>query len=69
MEIPLKITFRDMPPSKAIENTIRERAAKLESLHDGITACRVNLEAPHRHHHKGKSYVVRIDITVPVVSW
>ena len=65
MEIPLKITFRDMPPSKAIENNIRERAAKLESLHDGITGCRVNLEAPHRHHHKGKSYVVRIDITVP----
>jgi hypothetical protein len=27
MEIPLKITFRDMPPSKAIENNIRERAA------------------------------------------
>ena len=65
MEIPLKITFRDMPPSKAIENNIRERAAKLESLHDGITGCRVNLEAPHRHHHKGKPFVVRIDITVP----
>jgi cold shock CspA family protein len=28
-------------------------------------SCRVTVEAPHRHHHKGKSYVVRIDMTVP----
>ncbi|HVO94616.1 MAG TPA: HPF/RaiA family ribosome-associated protein [Terriglobales bacterium] len=65
MKIPLKITFRDMAPSKAIEKHIRERVAKLDSLHDGITSCRVNIAAPHRHHHKGKAYVVRIDMTVP----
>jgi len=29
MEIPLKITFRDMPPSKAIENNIRERGGEI----------------------------------------
>ena len=29
MEIPLKITFRNMPPSKAVEANIREKAAKL----------------------------------------
>jgi cold shock CspA family protein/ribosome-associated translation inhibitor RaiA len=65
MEIPLKITFRNMPPSKAIEANIEEKAAKLDSLYDGITSCRVIVEAPHRHHHKGKAYHVRIDITVP----
>jgi cold shock CspA family protein/ribosome-associated translation inhibitor RaiA len=65
MKSPLKITFRDMAPSKAVEDNIRDRAAKLESLHDGITSCKVIVEAPHRHHHKGKAYVVRIDITVP----
>lgn len=26
--------------------------------------CRVIVEAPHRHHHKGKAYLVRIDLTV-----
>jgi len=65
MEIPLKITFRDMPLSKAVEATIREKAAKLESFYDRIMSCRVMVEAPHRHHHKGKAYQVRIDITVP----
>ena len=65
MKIPLKITFRDMPPSPAIEDNIRERAAKLDSLFDGIMSCRVTVEAPHRRHHKGKAYVVRIDMTVP----
>jgi ribosome-associated translation inhibitor RaiA len=65
MKRPLKITFRNMPPSKAIEDNIREKAAKLDSFHDEIMSCRVTVEAPHRHHHKGKAYVVRIDMTVP----
>jgi len=65
MKIPLKITFRDIAPSKAIEDNIRERADKLDSLYDGIMSCRVIVEAPHRHHHKGKAYVVRIDMAVP----
>lgn len=65
MKIPLQITFRHMPPSPAIEENIREKAAKLDELHDGIMGCRVAVEAPHRHHHKGKAYVVRIDLTVP----
>ena len=65
METPLQITFRNMPRSNAIEENVREKAAKLESLYDGITSCRVIVEAPHRHHHKGKAYVVRIDLAVP----
>jgi cold shock CspA family protein len=65
MKIPLKITFRDMPPSKAIEENIREKASKLDSLCNDITSCRVIVDAPHRHHHKGKAYVVRINMTVP----
>ena len=65
MEIPLKVTFRNMPPSKAVEASIHEKAGKLESFYDRIMSCRVIVEAPHRHHHKGKAYQVRIDITVP----
>jgi cold shock CspA family protein/ribosome-associated translation inhibitor RaiA len=65
MEIPLQITFRNMPPSPAIEGNIREKAAKLESFYDRIMSCRVIVEAPHRHHRKGKVYEVRIDLTVP----
>jgi cold shock CspA family protein/ribosome-associated translation inhibitor RaiA len=65
MEIPLQITFRNMPPSQAIENNIKEKTAKLESFFNRIMSCRVVVEAPHRHHHKGKAYQVRIDLTVP----
>jgi cold shock CspA family protein len=65
MKIPLQITFRDMAPSPAIESNVREKAAKLDDLYPGIMGCRVTIEAPHRHHHKGKAYSVRIDMTVP----
>ena len=65
MENPLQITFRNMPHSPAIEESIREKAAKLDSYYDRIMGCHVVVEAPHRHHHKGKAYLVRIDLTVP----
>src|SRR4029450_12095472 len=65
MKIPLQITFRNVLPSKAIEDNIREKASKLESFYDRIMGCRVIVAAPHRHHRKGKAYEVRIDITVP----
>lgn len=65
MEIPLKITFRNMEASAAMEQAIRERAAKLDDFYSQILSCRVTVEAPHRHHHKGKAYQVRVDMTVP----
>jgi cold shock CspA family protein/ribosome-associated translation inhibitor RaiA len=65
MKIPLQITFRNMPPSESIEKNILQKAAKLELFCKPITSCRVTVEAPHRHHHKGKSYQVRIDLTAP----
>ncbi|MBI2087412.1 MAG: HPF/RaiA family ribosome-associated protein [Deltaproteobacteria bacterium] len=65
MNLPLQITFHNMSPSPTIEALIREKAAKLDSFYDRIMGCRVTVEAPHRHHRKGKRYNVRIDITVP----
>jgi ribosomal subunit interface protein len=65
MPIPLQISFRNMGPSPAVEERIRQKAAKLERFHDRIVGCTVVVEAPHRHHHKGKLYNVRVDISVP----
>lgn len=65
MKLPLQITTRNISLSEAAENTIREKAAKLETFHDNITACRVLVEVPHRHKHQGMSYHVSLDITVP----
>lgn len=65
IKIPLQLTFRNMPPSEAVEAHIREKAAKLDLFCDRIMSCRVIVEAPHRRHHKGKLYHVRIDMTAP----
>ena len=65
MQIPLQISFRNMDPSPAIEAVVREKAAKLDRFFERIVSCDVTIEAPHRHHHKGKLYKVRIDIGMP----
>lgn len=65
MQLPLQITFRNMDPSEAVEARIRERAEKLDRFASHIMSCRVIVEAPHKHHHKGTLYQVLIDITVP----
>lgn len=65
MELPLQITFRDIGSSPAIEAAIRERASRLDRFHPHITGCHVTVEARHHHHHKGRLYNVRIDMTIP----
>ena len=65
MEIPLQISFRDIPHSAAVEEKIREKMDKLEQYHDKITSCRVVVEAPHKSGHKGTLYHVRVDLTLP----
>lgn len=65
MQTPIQITVRDMPHSPALDENIRARAVKLEQYFSPITSCRVVTEAPHKHHHQGRHFVVRLDITVP----
>ncbi len=65
IKLPLQVTFRNMTPSEAVEADIRQKAAKLNLFYDNIMGCRVVVEAPHRHHRKGKLYHVRIDLTLP----
>ena len=65
MDIPLQVTFRDLPHSPALDTRIREKAARLGSLSERITSCRVTLERRHRHKHKGREYSVRIALRVP----
>lgn len=65
MRLPLQVTFRDIPPSDAVETQITEKAAKLDRFYERIMSCRVVVDRPQRRHHKGKLYGVRIDITIP----
>jgi ribosomal subunit interface protein len=65
MKIPLQITFREMDPSEALEEEIRNRAAHLDTYFDRITRCRVIVEAPSQHHRHGQQYQVRVELSVP----
>lgn len=65
MQLPLQITFRDIPSSQAVADHIRARADKLDGMNERITSCRVAIESPKRHVHHGKHFSVRIDMTVP----
>jgi ribosomal subunit interface protein len=65
MQIPIQITFHDVPRSDALEAHIRQKAEKLEEFHSRITSCRVTVEEMHKHHHQGRHFRVRIDLRVP----
>ncbi|KPK49461.1 MAG: RNA polymerase subunit sigma-54 [Thiotrichales bacterium SG8_50] len=65
MKLPLQITWRNLDQSDAIETSIREHAEKLDQFCDHIMSCRVVVEVPHGHHHKGRLYHIGVDITVP----
>jgi len=65
MRIPLQLTFREIEPSDAIRDAVRGRADTLARYYDGITSCRVVVEAPHRRHRQGSHYRVRVGLTVP----
>ncbi len=65
MQTPLQLTIRDVDHSEALETHIRAKVEKLEEFSKHITSCHVVVEVPHRHHHQGKQFNVRIDIGVP----
>ncbi|HEY5622273.1 MAG TPA: HPF/RaiA family ribosome-associated protein [Gammaproteobacteria bacterium] len=65
MQNQIQIVFQNMDASPAVEDAVRERAKKLERFGTKIQSCRVTIEAPHKHHKKGKTYRVVIDLRVP----
>ena len=65
MQIPLQITFHEVDHSDALENHIREKAHKLEQFYSALIGCKVVVDQPGLHQHKGKPFNIRIDLTVP----
>lgn len=61
----LQMTFRNLDRSDAARRQVERHMEKLTTFCDRITSCRVAIEAPHRHHHLGSAYRVRIDLAVP----
>jgi ribosomal subunit interface protein len=65
MQLPLQITVRDIPHSEALDALIREKAAKLETLHSRIMSCRVVVASEGRHRTQGRAIAVSVDLRVP----
>lgn len=69
MQNPLQISFHGIDHSDAVEERIREKAAKLDQIFDRITSCTVTVELHHRNksnlHRKGEPYHVSIKVLVP----
>ncbi len=62
MTIPVNITFRHMESSAAVETRMSELAAHLGKFSDRIQSCRVVVDSPHRHHHQGKVFNVKVQL-------
>lgn len=60
-----KITFKNLPHSDAVQEAVLDKMHLLEKYGDRITSCRVMIDSPHHHHHKGNLYRVMIDVKVP----
>jgi ribosomal subunit interface protein len=60
----LRFTFRNIEATPALEEDLRARAEELERFSDDVLSCEVIVEAPHRRHHQGGVYHVRIRLAV-----
>ena len=64
MRLPIQITYRNLQKSNAVDRFVRAKAAGLEKRCRDLVSCRVAVEAPHRHHHVGNLYHVRVNLTL-----
>jgi hypothetical protein len=65
IQTPIQITARGFLLAAWWKDAISKKIEKLGAFHDRITSCRVVIEAPPKHHRKGRLYEVRLDIEVP----
>jgi len=63
--IPIKITYRNIDPSDAVEKAIRGHADKLEAFDDRIHWCNVAVEAEGKHQTKGRIYRILVSLGLP----
>lgn len=59
------IKFLGMEPSAAVEHAVAEWMEKLTKTNPRITRAAVTIEQPHKSHHQGNTFKVRVEIAVP----
>jgi ribosomal subunit interface protein len=65
MPFPVRVTWKHHDPSTAVEDYIREQAARLERVAQDIIDCSVTVETPHQHQEHGNHFLVTVDVIVP----
>ena len=65
MQVPVQVTFRDMPVSDAVEAACWDEAAKLERDFENIASCRIAVAESDRLGQKGHGFEIRIVLNVP----
>lgn len=62
MELPLQVSFHNMPHSDGIVGQIIERAELLEEFAGDLSSCRLVVDVPHRHARSPVSCVLGISL-------
>ncbi len=65
MQTQAEIVFQGLTATPATRDAIARHVAELEERCGRITACRVVLKAPSRHHSKDGSYEVHVRLALP----
>ena len=65
MQVPLELSFRNVPEQESLETLIREKVDKLESVCDYLTSCRIAVERVQGGGRTGNPYAMRIELGVP----
>lgn len=66
MDVPMEITFHNMPHSDALEALIEKRVGRLGRYHGHIIGCRVVVEVPHRSAASAKHPLgIAVEVEVP----
>ena len=61
----LQITFRSIANSSAVKYYVEKYFNKINRMYHRIQKCRVTIETTKKHSHKGKIFLISINITVP----
>ncbi len=65
MQSPLQVSFHQIDHSDAVEDFVEKKVEKLERYCDRIIGCKVAVDRPPHHHHKGNPFHVRLEVSVP----
>lgn len=65
MQVPLELSYNDIPRSDWIDEYVEDRVNRLEQLCDDLIACRVVIEREQHQKHKGNPYRTRVELTLP----